>query len=175
MITDQLIAFLPPATNQAILGAAVRSNIVDLLTLGLGITPDEGNVIIGNRSLFGADVGIGGVKPLVQCVVGTVFASGTSLNVAFQGAKDDGTGNPDTWQTFVESGEILTANLTANAVFGRFDFPPEFPVGFQPRFLSLLFTPTGTFTTGTVASAVVTMGRPDQANKFMANNYVVAG
>lgn len=175
MITDQLIAFLPPGTNQAILGAAVRSNIIDLLTIGQGITPADGNVIIGRATTFGADMGIGGVKPLVQCAVGTTFADGTSLNVAFQGAEDNGSGSPGSWQTFIETGEILTANLVAGSVFGRFDFPPEYPVGFQPRFLSLLFTPTGVYTAGTVSSAVVTMGRPDQANKYAAGNFAVAG
>lgn len=176
MITDQLVSFLPPESNIPILGAAVRSNIFDILGLGLGITPAEGNRIIGSRTLFGADTGIGGVKPQVQCAVGSAaFAGGTSLIAAFQGAEDDGTGNPDTWQTFIQTGSILTADLTANAVFGRFDWPPEFPVGFQPRFLSLLFTPTGTFNAGAVAYSVVTMGRPDNANRFAGKNFVVAG
>ncbi len=176
MITDQLVSFLPPESNIPILAAPVSSEIYDILGLGLGITPAEGNRIIGTRTLFGADTGIGGVKPQVQCAVGAnAFVGGTSLNAAFQGAKDDGTGNPDTWQTFIETGAIVTANLTANAVFGRFDWPPEFPVGFQPRFLRILFTPVGTFSVGVVAYSVVTMGRPDNANRFAGKNFVVAG
>lgn len=175
MITDKLVMFLAPGTNLAITNVARRSDIVDLLTLGVGVTPDAGNLIIGRRTLFGEDAGIGGVRPQVQCAVGTAFADGTSITVAFQGAEDDGTGNPSTWQTLIATGALLTADLTANAVFGRFDFPPAFPVDFQPRFLSLLFTPSGVFTAGTVASAVVTMGRPDLANRYMPNNFVVAG
>jgi hypothetical protein len=34
------------------------------------------------------------------------------------------------------------------------------------RYLSLLFTPVGTFTAGTITGAPVTMVRDDQANKF---------
>lgn len=175
MITDKLVTFLAPSTNLAITSAARRSDIVDLLTLGLGVTPAAGNLIIGNRTLFGEDAGIGGVKPMVQCVVGTAFSGGSTLTVAFQGAADDGTGNPSTWQTLMATGAIATADLTAAAVFGRFDFPPAFPTNFQPRFLSLLFTPATTFSGGTVASAMVTMGRPDLANRYMPSNFVVAG
>lgn len=175
MISDNLVSFLPPGSNLAITAAAVRSNIFDLLGLGVGVTPAQGNLIIGNRTLFGEDSGLGAIKPQVQCVVGTVFSGGSSMICAFQGAADDGTGNPDTWQTLIQTGSITTAQLTANAVFARFDFPPAFPVNFQPRFLSLLFTPATTFSGGTVASAVVTMGRPDQANKFAPGNFVVAG
>lgn len=175
MIVDQLVSFLPPGSNLAITNASRRSNILDLLGIGVGVTPAQGNLIIGNRTLFGEDAGLGGVKPQVQCVVGTAFSGGTSLQVLFQGAEDDGTGNPDTWTTLIETPAIVTASLVANFVFGRFDFPPAAPVDFQPRFLSLYFVPVGTFAAGTVANAVVTMGRPDQANKYAPGNFVVAG
>ena len=65
------------------------------------------------------------------------------------------------------------ADLTAGQVLARFDFPPAFPAGFRPRYLSLLFTSLGTFTAGTIAAAPVTMVRDDQANKFAPANYSV--
>lgn len=178
MITDQLLAFLPPASNIAITSVDVASNVIDLLTLGIGVTSANGGVIIGQtRTVFGADTGIGGVKPLVECAVGTSFATsaGATLNTKFQGAVDDGTGNPGTWQTFMETGGDTAAQLAAGKFFGRFDWPPAFPDSFQPRFLRLLFSPSAAFTAGTVAYAVVTMGRPDLANRYMGKNFAVAG
>ena len=44
----------------------------------------------------------------------------------------------------------------------------------RPRFLRLLFTPVGTFTAGTIASALVTFVRDDQFNKYAAKAYQVA-
>ena len=72
------------------------------------------------------------------------------------------------------SGAILTANLTAGQIVARFNFPPAFPANLNPRFLSLLFTPVGTFTGGVIASAIVTMVRDDQSNRYAAKNYSVA-
>jgi len=188
LITDALVNFLPPGSNVAITTVDVPSNVIDLLGLGVGVVAPAaasaatagltgGNAIIGNRTVFGADMGIGGVKPLVECAVGTAFttSAGATLNCKFQGAIDDGTGNPGTWRTLIETGAMAVADLGANAVFGRFDFPPAFPVNFQPRFLRLLFSPSATMTAGTVANAVVTMGRPDNANRYMPANYKVAG
>ncbi len=188
MITDALVNFLPPGSNIAVTTIDVASNVIDLLTLGVGVlapgssSPQTtgltgGNVIIGNRTVFGADVGIGGVRPLVECAVGTAFTTsvGATLTTKFQGAIDDGTGNPGTWTTLIEEPGRAVANLAASAVFGRFDFPPAVPPNFQPRFLRLLFSPSAAMTAGTVANAVVTMGRPDNANRFMPANYKVAG
>lgn len=174
MITDALVNFVPVGGNLAILGAAVRSNVYDIIGSGVGTPP--GN-IIGNATLFGSDVGIGAIKPQVEAIVGQAFVGGTSLNVAFQAAVDTGAGGgyqPGNWQTLVETGAILTANLTLSQILARFDFPPAFPAGLNPRYLSLLFTPVGTFTAGYISSAIVTMVRDDQANKFAAKNFTVA-
>jgi hypothetical protein len=40
--------------------------------------------------------------------------------------------------------------------------------------LRLLFTPVGTFTAGVISSALVTLVRDDQFNKYGAKNYSVA-
>ena len=113
-------------------------------------------------------------------MVGTACAtaSGATLNVQFQAAVDQGVGGnyqPGTWITLVETGPIAVANLTANQILARFDYPPAFPAGTLPRYLRLNFqTATGTFTAGTISSAIVTMVRDDSANRFSARNYSVA-
>lgn len=173
MITDALNNFILPGANVPILGIAVRSQVIDILGSGVGTAPAN---IIGNRTLFGSDMGIGGVKPEVEVLIGTAFAGGTSLVVAFQAAPDTGVGGgylPGTWTTLVETGVILTADLTAGQVLARFDFPPAFPANLNPRYLSLLFTPVGTFTAGTIAAAPVTMVRDDQANRYASSNFFV--
>jgi hypothetical protein len=182
MLTDALVAFVPIGGNLSLVGAAgaaIPSTFVyDILGAGVGVAPPN---IIGNATLFGSDMGIGGLKPQVEAVIGTALASanGSTLNVAFQGADDTGLAGgylPGPWQTFVETGPITVAQGTAGTVVARFDFPPAFPANFNPRFLRLLFQvpAAGNFTAGTISSAIVTMVRDDQSNKFAAANYKVA-
>lgn len=181
MITDALVNFWSP--NSAPLsivagaGIATPSNVYDMIGSGPG-TPQPN--IIGTRTLFGSDYGIGGNKPQVEAVVGTAFATANAatLNVAFQAAVDTGAAGgwqPGAWLTLVETGPIAVANLTAQQVLARFDFPPAFPPGTLPRYLRLLFQVAAAtnFTAGTIAFAIVTMVRDDQSNKFASKNYSV--
>lgn len=172
MITDALVNFIATGSNIPILGVAVGTNPYDILGDGVGQAPSN---IIGNRTLFGSDVGIGGLRPQIEVLIGTAFVGGTSLNVAFQGAPDLGTPTyqPGAWTTLVETGAIPIANLTAAQILARFDFPPAFPANLNPRYLRLLFTPVGVFTAGTINAAPVTMVRDDQANKFATKNFSV--
>jgi hypothetical protein len=184
MFIDALLSFVPVgAPLSLVAGAGVdvpSTNVIDLLGLGVGVTPDQGNVIIGNPTVFGAPdaMGVGGLRPELLVNVGTAFATGTAatLNVALQGAADDGTGNPSTWQTFEETGELTAAQLTANQTIMRLPWVPPFPANLRPRFLRLLFqVPAATlFTAGTIANAVVVPCRDDQFNKYAAKNYSVA-
>jgi hypothetical protein len=177
MITDALANFLPIGANLAITNASLPSNVYDILTLGVGVAPQS---IIGTRTLFGSDAGIGGKRPQLDIGIGTGFvtANGATLNVAFQGAPDTGVGGgyqPGAWQTLVETGVLTAAQLTAAQTIGRFDFPPAFPANLNPRYLRLLFQlATGQFTAGNIGFALVTMVRDDQANKLAAKNYSVA-
>lgn len=177
MITDALANFLPIGSNLLITNASLPSNVYDILGQGVGQPPAN---IIGTRTLFGSDVGIGGVKPEVDVAVGTAFATanGATLNVAFQGAPDTGVGGgyqPGAWQTLVETGPLAAAQLTAAQIIARFDFPPAFPANLNARYLRLLFQlATGQFTAGSIGFALVTMVRDDQANKFAAKNFSVA-
>jgi hypothetical protein len=73
------------------------------------------------------------------------------------------------------------ANLTAGAIPFRTPFIPTMPPGLRPRFMRLAFSPmttttlpSGSFTAGTIAFALVTFVRDDQANRFASKNYTVA-
>lgn len=180
MMTDALAMFVPIGGNLSLVAGAginVPSTLVyDILGLGVGVAPT--NDIIGAVTVFGSDTGLGGMKAQVEAVIGTAPTTSNSatLNVAFQGAIDNGSAQPGTWNTFVETGPIAVANLTAGTVIARFDWPPAFPANLQPRFLRLLFqVPAATnFTAGTISSAIVTLVRDDYGIKFQPKNYVVA-
>jgi hypothetical protein len=181
MRSDALLALVPIGAPLSLVGAAGVSipspNVIDLLGQGVGQAPAN---IIGNAALFGEDAGIGGIRPQLNVTVGTslVTATAATLNAAIQGAADTGAGGnyqPGTWQTLEETGPLTAAQLVSGVLLARFDFPPAFPSNLRPRFIRLLFQiPTGTsFTAGTVASAIVTLVRDDQANKYQPNNYTV--
>lgn len=180
MILDALLNFVPIGGNLSLVGGAgvsiPSSNVIDLLGQGQGTAPQN---IIGNRTLFGEDSGLGAVKPQVAVFIGTglVAVGGSTLNIAMQAAPDSGTPTylPGTWQTLIETGPLTAAQLAAQAMV-RFDWPAAFPANLNPRYLRLLFQMSagGSFSVGVVSAAVVTMVRDDQANKFMANNYALA-
>lgn len=181
MILDALVNFVQVGSPLSLVGGAgvaIPSNVYDELGLGVGVAPTN---IIGTRSTFGADLGIGDHKPQLEVVIGAgaITANAATLNIAFQGAPDTGAAGgylPGTWQTFVETGPLTAAQLVANRVCARFDWPPAFIESNLPRFMRLLFSPLAAtnFTTLTVAYAIVTMGRDDQSNKFAAKNFAVA-
>ena len=181
MRIDSQLSFVPIGGNLSLIGAAGVSipstNTLDLLGQGVGTPPAN---IIGNAAVFGMDVGIGGNKPLIQVNIGITATTSTSatLNVAFQAAADQGISGsyqPSAWNTLIETGPISVSALTSGAILARFDFPPSFPAGLNPRYLRLLFqVPTGTsFTAGTISSAVVALVRDDYSEKFASRNYTV--
>lgn len=179
MLTDSLLNFVPPnAPLSLVLGAgiSVRSGIIDLLGLGVGVAPQS---IIGTRTVFGADMGIDDQKTQVLCTIGTAFATANAatLNVQFQGAIDTGVGGgyqPGTWTTYSETGAMAAANLTAGATIARLDYPLTFPFGTVPRFISLNFNIASAtnFTAGTIAVALLTRIRDDYIAG--AKNFAVA-
>lgn len=185
MRSDALLSFIPIGGNLSLVaGAGIdipSTNVIDLLGLGVGVVaPQNGNPIIGNVTKFGSPDagGVGGLRPELNVTIGTALATGTAatLNAALQAAQDDGTGNPSTWQTLAETGELTAAQCAAATVIMRMPWLPPFPENLRPRFLRLLFqVPAGaTFTAGTIASALVTLARDDWFNKYAAKNYTVA-
>src|SRR5258708_5490332 len=183
MRLDTQVQFVSLGAPLSLVGGAginiPSAQIIDFMGVGVGVAPPN---IIGNVALFGADLGIGdmGGSPKMFCTVGTAFATanGATLNLAIQLAADLGAaGNyqPGAWQTVVETGALTAAQLAANTVFARFDWPPAFPTTLRPRFARLLgqLPAAANFTAGTISFAGLTYVRDDQANKLAASNYKV--
>lgn len=180
MITDTKLSFILPTAPVSLVGiTSVRSPlIIDLMGVGVGLAPPN---IIGNANIFATDPGVTDHPPQIDVSVGTAATTGTAatLNVQFQGAPDTGAGGgyqPGTWTTIAETGPIAVGVLASGAIIARFPFMP-FPITPLPRYLSLNFVvAAGTsFTAGSIAFAIITWVRDDNANKYATNNYVVAG
>ena len=186
MITDASVAFVPVGAPLSLVGGVgitFASNVLDLLGQGVGTAPQN---IIGTRTVFGTDQGVGGLRPELNVTVGTAFVAstgGTLLKIALQAAADQGaaTYQPGTWKDIVSQDSIAPSDLTAGAVPFRTPFLPTMPPGLMPRYLRLLFSPmsatalpAGNFSAGTILSALVTMVRDDLSQKYAAKNFVVA-
>src|ERR1700744_2780363 len=120
MQTDSNLLFVGGTTggNLAVTGAAVRSTgILDLATglMNTGTTYVAAPLTIGNATVFGEDLGAGFMRFNMSALVAVSFASGTSINIAFQGAADASAGTYPanlsglTWTTYAETGAIPAA------------------------------------------------------------------
>jgi hypothetical protein len=137
-----------------------------ILDASTAFTSIAGDAVTANgTSSFIVDFGAGGglsaaakysAKLLV--LVTQAFNNLTSLNVALQGAPDNGSGAPGTFATIYESGAVPLSKLTAQAkvlqgplqgVLQGWNTAP-------PRFLQLAYTIAGTApTTGKLLGALV--------------------
>lgn len=178
MLDSQLI--LVPTSTPLVMSLAtagsVQTPVLDLLGQGPGTAPFN---IIGNVTLFGTDFGVGKQQAELIASVGAAFTTGNSatLTAQFQLAPDLGTPTyqPGTWATIIEQPGITAAQLIANAIFARFDWPPVFPLTSRPRFMRLNFVAAAStaFTAGSIGFAAVVLVRDDQSNRQAANNYAV--
>lgn len=157
MILDNLLMFDPPGTPRnlaQVAGTYPSGNVLDL---------HSSTMIPVLANLQGArDMGIGdkpALKMLVQ--VATAFLGGTSLQVALQGATDDGTGAPSTFNSWWLSPVYALAGLNAGSRLYNMDMPRP-PDGIAvPRFLRMAYITLGTFTAGTIVAGIV-LDRDDQ-------------
>lgn len=143
-------------------GVAGTAGAVDSPTTG---TQQSTNII----DLVNArDMGIGDNPALkLLCQVVTAFAGGTSLQVQFQGAPDNGSGSPGTYSTYAESAAILEADLTAGRYILPIDVPRPPPGAARPRFYRLQYVTVGTHTAGGIHAALV-LDRQDSAPVYPA-------
>ena len=138
------------------------------------------NLVWGNASVFGEDLGIGdgvGVPKFFTNVSTAITTSNSAtLNIQLQGAIDAGgtTISGLTWTTEVETGAIAVANLTLNAVVGKLWWPHRGAGQALPRFIRFNYNlGTGQFTAGAVSTYGL-LDRDDWSTKNYPSNFVVA-
>lgn len=165
MILDAFLTFDTAANLAQVTGTYTSANVIDLHVSG-------GLPVLAN--LQGArDMGIGdapALKMLVQVV--TAFTSGGAgtLQVALQGAPDNGSGAPGSYATWWTSPAYALASLNAGSRLYDLDFPRP-PDGIAiPRFLRMAYIIAGaTMTAGTVFSSIV-LDRIDQMYQSTDNS-----
>ncbi len=164
MILDAFLQFDSARALAQVTGDYASTNVIDLHMSGIPVL----------ANLQGArDMGIGddpALKLLVQVV--TAFTSGgaATLVVKLQGATDDGTGSPSTFNTWWQSPAYALATIAvAGARLLDMDMPRP-PAGIAiPRFLRLLYTIGGTTTTAGTCAAYIVLDRMDQPYSSTGN------
>ena len=136
MIVDDTLVL---SDHQAITATARSTNIIDLGAAGTAF---------GHSAAVARDVGKATHIPM-NVAITEVFNNLTSLRVDLQVDDDVAFGSAKT----VASRTYLLADIDATT---QLDFPAELPVGTDERYLSLLYTVTGTApTTGKVFAGIV--------------------
>jgi hypothetical protein len=164
MILDALLQFDSAANLAQIAATYPSGNVLDLHMAGIPVL----------ANLQGArDMGIGddpALKLLVQVTTAFTSAGAATLQVALQGATDDGTGNPSTFVTWWTSPTYALATL---AVVGArlYDMDmPRPPAGVAiPRFLRMSYIIGAATTTAGKIMAAIVLDRPDQAYSSTGN------
>lgn len=124
------------------------------------------NDIIGNTAFFGEDLGGGrglGEPVFVVSSGAAAPAGATSLQIAVQGAPDNGGGTIAglAFTTYVSTGAIPMASILASSRLARLAWPRRAVGAALPRFINLLYTVVGGPFTGLVVNADVTLGPDD--------------
>ena len=155
MILDSLYAFdtslVMVAGTTGAIGTTPSTNVISLRATGQ---------IPVLANLQGArDMGIGdnpALKVSVNVVVALTSGGAATLSVAFQGAPDDGTGNPGTFATYYATPVYALATVAVVRSLMDIDVPrPPAGVG-MPAYYRLAYIIAGaTFTGGTLQSYLV--------------------
>lgn len=153
MILDGLLVFDPNPTSLAIaVGTQASTNVLDW---GIAATSLPTSAQGGGAR----DMGIGDKPALkINVQIATTFTSGGAgaLQVAVQGAPDNGSGAPGTYATYASSPVYALATLIAGANLLPLDLPRPAAGLPVPRYVRLLYTVTGaTFTAGAVNAQLV--------------------
>lgn len=154
-------------TDSPTTGAQNSSNVIDLAgpALPASFTSPAGGP--------GRDLGIGDDPALkLMVLVTTTFTGGTSLQINFQGAPDNGSGAPGSY-TIMMSGEIVVeADLVAGVRLADLDYPRTGPLApTPPRFVQLGYVSVGTHSAGKIEGLVVL----DRNDQILNTNGVLSG
>lgn len=160
-------------SNAQAITATASSYVLDLATglMDTSTTFDTNPAIsagpnLTSKNYFGEDLGMGPVTPRVIVQTGSTAAgTGTSLAIDFQGAPMNSTAAASgllsdlTFATYISTGTIALALLTAYTRIASFDWPMRKIAESLPRFVKLLYTVAGSnFTTLTVTADVTLVG-----------------
>jgi hypothetical protein len=170
MILDALLQFSAAQNLAQVAGTYPSTNIIDLggPQLPASATSPETIPI--------RDIGIGDDPALKLLVlVTTTFTSGggATLQVAIQGASDNGSGLPGSFTSWWTSPAYALATLVAGARLYDMDMPRP-PAGIAiPRFLQLSYVIGSATTTAGNVSAYIVIDRHDQP--YNATNNAILG
>lgn len=168
MILDALLQF-SAAQSLGVAQAAVPStNVIDF-GLGTSANPQIPGISTTNNR---RDMGVGdnpALKLLVQIKAAVTSNGALTLQVALQGAPDDGTGAPGAFTTWWTSPTYALATLAAGARLLDMDFPRP-PAGVaMPRFVRLAYIIGGADGTGGTVDSFIVIDRDDQPYAGTAN------
>lgn len=151
--------FAPYGSPQSLVTttSTASTNVYDITGAGVGNTP---SITWGNSDVFGADMGVGdgAALPSVYAVITTGLSTTNSatLTIALQSAPDDGTNNPGTWSTVVQT-DAYTASALAAGTAIRLPFAHRKTGAALPRFYRLWYQlPSSTaFSAGAISAGIV--------------------
>lgn len=170
------------SSAQAVTVTALSTFTYDILTSALlassaGAYTTPPNAIIGNASFFGEDLGMGrGMgTPTVEVFTGSGTPGvATSLQVALQGAPDNGGGAVSglTFVPYIMTGAIPLASILASKRIATFDIPKRQIGQALPRFINLNYIVAGAAFTGLTLTSYINlggMGAQDTLGAYAAN------
>lgn len=161
MILDGLLSFDNYPTSSFSFAAAAATynsaNVIDLhMTTGIP-------VLANNQGA--RDLGVGddpALKMLVQVLTTCTSGGGATLQVALQGAQDNGSGAPGAFTTYWTSPVYALGTLTQGARLYDMDLPrPPAGVGI-PRFLRMQYIIGAAAGTGGTIASLIVLDRIDQ-------------
>lgn len=167
-----LDANLQFSNAQVVTATAASTGTLDLASMTMKtttFTPGDAGNIGPNQTYFGEDLGIGSGRgePRVTVEVGVAMDTLTTLQLAFQGAPDNATAHASgnisdlTFVTFVETGTIALALLTAGARIWSVAWPKRKIAAALSRFVRLNYTVVGSSNVAGTINADVGLGGDD--------------
>lgn len=164
MILDAFLQFDSGINLAQVVATYNSTNVIDFGGPGLPVL----------ANLQGArDMGIGddpALKMLVQVTTTFTSAGAGTLQIALQGAPDNGSGAPGSYATWWTSPAYALATLNAGSRLYDMDFPRP-PDGIAvPRFVRLNYIIGGATMTAGVCAAYIVLDRPDQMYQSTDNS-----